>query len=578
MGMVVLAAFLVSTTYASQDEAQRAAIQKLEQASTSAVQIVFDSVTGVPRFITLRVPTYAALTAEKASYRFLEDYKALFKMAQPSQELSVKAVQRDRLGMTHVRMFQSLGNVPVFGHELVVHIDREGSIYAVNGKFVPQVEVQTLTPALSAQRAIEIALSDVGPTLYRWDTQLEQMLPPGKTWRPTADLVIYEHNAQFRLAYRTMIAVEEPEPANWVYFIDAMTGEVLYRYNDLKHASEPERTVPEPPKQDAVGKGYSLYRGPLSINTNSKWQFFEMVDNIRGLTTYNARNKLRLPGLLFRDLDNTWGDGTKSHPQSAAVDAHAGAADTADYYLNTHGRDSYDDAGAQIISTVHYRRNYVNAFWNGEQMVYGDGDGVTSDPLVALDVISHELTHAVTEYTANLIYQDQSGALNESISDVFAMMVDRDDFMIGEDCWTPGVPGDALRYMDDPPKGGQPNHMEDYVVTPEDNGGVHTNSGITNFAAYLATAGGTGKLGDVVTGIGHDKVEQIWYRALSVYMTSSTDFADARLTTIQAATDIYGAASSEVQTIKDAWTAVGVGTSLQSSTVVTFDEPASIGN
>src|SRR4030067_3301995 len=157
-----------------------------------------------------------------------------------------------------------------------------------------------------------------------------------------------------------------------------------------------------------------------------------MVDNIRGLTTYNGRNKLGLPGLLFRDLDNTWGDGTKSNSQSAAVDAHAGAADTADYYLNTHGRDSYDDAGAPIISTVHYRRHYVNAFWNGQQMVYGEGDGVTSDPLVALDVISHELTHAVTDYTAALIYQDQSGALNESISDVFAMMVDRDDFMIGE--------------------------------------------------------------------------------------------------------------------------------------------------
>ncbi|MBI1926307.1 M4 family metallopeptidase, partial [Candidatus Poribacteria bacterium] len=381
--------------------------------------------------------------------------------------------------------------------------------------------------------------------VYRWDTMFEEMLPAGQSWRPTAELMVYEHQGQFRLVYRTMIAIEEPEPANWVYFIDARTGAVVHRYNDLKHT-------------DAVGTGHSLYRGTVSINTNLAGSTFEMKDNPRNLWTYDARNRRRLPGVLFTDADNVWGDGTKSNPQTAGVDAHWGAATTYDYYLNTHSRDSFDDAGARITSTVHYRRNYVNAFWNGQQVVYGDGDGSTADPLVDLDVVSHELTHAVTQYTANLIYQDQSGALNESTSDVFAMMVDTDDFTIGEDSWTPGVPGDALRYMDDPPKGGQPNHMEDFLVTDEDNGGVHTNSGIPNFAAYLATAGGVGKKGDVVTGIGRSKVEGIWYRALSVYMTPSTDFMAARLTTAQAATDLYGGGSPEVQTIEDAWTAVGV--------------------
>ncbi len=545
--MTILFAWALSSVWAADvgDEAQIQAINRLEKVSQTPVKLVFDERTGIPRFMNLRVPVAAGLGAEAAAYQFLEEYKAIFKMESPAAELSVKEIKRDRLGMTHLKMRQSVAGVPVFGRELIVHIDQNRNIYAINGEFAPRINIET-TPAIGPENAIQAAIADVGPAVYRWDTMFEEMLPAGQSWRPTAELMVYEHQGQFRLVYRTMIAIEEPEPANWVYFIDARTGAVLYRYNDLQHA-------------DAVGTGHSLYRGAVNINTNQTSRSYEMKDNPQNLWTYNARNKTRLPGLLFKDADNTWGDGTKSDPQSAAVDAHFGAAATHGYYLNTHGRNSFDDAGARITSTVHYRNNYVNAFWNGQQVVYGDGDGVTADPLVDLDVVSHEITHGVTEHTAGLIYQDQSGALNESVSDVFAMMVDTDDFTIGEDSWTPGVPGDALRYMDDPTEGGQPNHMEDFLVTDDDNGGVHTNSGIPNFAAYLATAGGTGKLGDVVTGIGRNKIEGIWYRALSVYMTPSTDFVAARLTTAQAAADLYGGGSPEVGTIEDAWTAVGVG-------------------
>jgi hypothetical protein len=189
-------------------------------------------------------------------------------------------------------------------------------------------------------------------------------------------------------------------------------------------------------------------------------------------------------------------------------------------------------------------------------VVYGDGDDVQADPLVDLDVVTHELTHGVTQYSADLIYQNQSGALNESVSDVFAMIVDTDDFTIGEDSWTPGTAGDALRFMFDPNLGGDPKHMDEFVNTTADNGGVHTNSGIPNFAAYLATAGGTGKHGDEVEGIGRAKVGAIWYRALTVYMTPSTDFAGARAATVTAAADLFH--PPEVGTIEDAWTAVGL--------------------
>ncbi len=532
----------------SPDELQIEAIRQLEKASQDKVEIVLAKDTGIPQFIRMRVPVSSALSAENAVYRFLEKYRAIFKMENPRRELSTKIIQTDRLGMTHVRMRQSINNIPVFGRELIAHMDRSHHIYAINGEFIPGLKVSGVKPSISSKYAINVAMTDIGPAVYRWDTTLEQMLPSGKSWRPVAELMIYDHHGQARLVWRTMIAVERPEPANWVYFVDAKTGVVLDRYNDIQNV-------------DAIGTGHSLYRGVVSINTNDRsGRIYELIDNSRKLSTYDARNRkiILASGRLFRDTDNIWGDGTTGDSQSAAVDAHWGAAMTWDYYLTTHGRNSFDDAGAPIISTVHYGKNYVNAFWNGEQMVYGDGDGVTADPLVDLDVVSHELTHAVTEHTAGLIYMNQSGALNESVSDVFAMMIDTDDYTIGEDSWTPHILGDALRYMDDPTRGGQPDHMDDYLVTDQDNGGVHTNSGIPNFAAYLATAGGAGKYGDIVTGIGRTKVGDIWYRALSVYMTSSTDFEAARLATLAAAADLYGTA--EVQTVDDAWFAVGVGT------------------
>ena len=216
------------------------------------------------------------------------------------------------------------------------------------------------------------------------------------------------------------------------------------------------------------------------------------------------------------------------------VDAHYGATATYDYYKNTHGRNSYDGNNATITSTVHYSSNYNNAFWNGSQMVYGDGDGSTFIALVALDIVAHELTHAVTERTANLVYEKEPGALNESVSDIFGIMVDRDDWLIGEDSYTPGTSGDALRHLDDPTLGGQPDHYDDRLYpgscTPSqynDYCGVHSNSGIPNKAAYLMIQGGTHG-GVTVTGVGRAAVEDIWYRALTTYVTSQTNFDGAR--------------------------------------------------
>ncbi len=232
------------------------------------------------------------------------------------------------------------------------------------------------------------------------------------------------------------------------------------------------------------------------------------------------------------------------------MDAHYYADVVYDYYLNTHNRDSYNGKGAAVESVVHFDKNYNNAAWTGQYMIYGDGDGVTFSELSgAKDVIAHELTHAVTETSSNLVYENQPGALNESFSDVFGYFVDPDDWLMGEDIYTPKIAGDALRSLSDPAKYDQPEHMNNYQNLPNtkagDWGGVHINSGIPNKAAY-----------NTIQKIGKAKAEKIYYRALTQYLTTNSQFVDAKKALVQSATDLYGA--TEAAAVTEAWNAVGV--------------------
>jgi vibriolysin len=264
---------------------------------------------------------------------------------------------------------------------------------------------------------------------------------------------------------------------------------------------------------------------------------------------HSGNNGSSLPGTLKR-----------SEGQAPNTDAVVNAnydllGNVYDGYLSLFGRDSYDGAGAQLISTVHHQQNYVNAFWNGTQMVYGDGDGVQSSSLaLSFDVTAHELTHAVTERESGLIYQNESGALNEALSDIFGAIlearldggVNADTWKIGEDVWTPATAGDALRYLDNPTLDDySPDFYPERLTGPSDNGGVHGNSGIANHAFYLLTVGGKhvrNKTPNVtVPALGLEKAAQIWYRANTTYLGPSSGFASLRTALRQSATDLYGA-------------------------------------
>lgn len=284
---------------------------------------------------------------------------------------------------------------------------------------------------------------------------------------------------------------------------------------------------------------------------------------------YDAKNGNTLPGTLAR------GEGDPASSDAAVNEAYDGSGVTYDLYSDIYGRNSINNNGMKIDSTVHYQKGYDNAFWDGKQMVYGDGDEdlPPADRLfnrftIALDIIGHELTHGVTQFEANLAYWDQSGALNESMSDVFGSLVKQyqrkqtaaeADWVIGEGLFTSNVIGVGIRSMKAPGtayndsvlgKDPQPGHMKDYVRTVEDNGGVHINSGIPNHAFYVTAI----ELG----GNAWEKAGRIWYKTLTEKLLDRATFQQACDLTYAAAGELYGNNSLEQQAVKKGWSEVGI--------------------
>ncbi len=474
-------------------------------------------------------------------------------------DFSVKSNEIDAQGYAHTKFQQRIGTVPVWEGEVIVHHKPDGELFTVTDNLRPVDPIDT-TATLKAADAVKIAKK-----IYEGSRHL--------TEPPVADLWIFNTGESSRLAYRvTMKRMDgSADTAMPVIFIDAHSGEKLLQYNNFQ-----------------TGTGNSLYSGNVVIGTTRNGSTFYMENLTRANNrpkhgTFNYNNTTTTMSRVT-DTDDIW-DTTINR---AAVDAQYGAEATLDYFRFVHGRNGMNGTGGPgyttaidgtsslITSAVHYGTNYNNAGWNGSYMVYGDGDGTTFSSLVTIDIAGHELTHGVTEFTANLTYLNESGALNESMSDVFGTMVNRYakpaswNWQIGEECYTPANgTGDALRFMNAPHSAANsgftvdddPDHYSERYVGSSDNGGVHINSGIANNAFYLLSQGGTHHLSAVaVTGIGPDKAEQIWYKALSAYMTASTNFAGARTATISAATQLFGSTSPENTAVQKAWCAVGVGT------------------
>ncbi|MEZ5359256.1 MAG: M4 family metallopeptidase [Candidatus Zixiibacteriota bacterium] len=459
--------------------------------------------------------------AEKV-HSFFASRTAQFGITNPAEELRLVSEETDELGYTHIRFQQEYQGIPVWGSQTIVHFSDNETIYLVGGQTIATPKLNTIVPAISELTSTGKAKAEIKNDVHTTDLTAED------------EVIIYALSGEPRLARMVTITSPSDGSIRWRVFIDAETGEVIDTFNDI-HFDGPD-----------TGSGIDVLGQNQVFPIYDQGGSYQMRDISRNgeIRTYqDFYNGGSLS--IDPDFDKIWDDNSA---QPAEVSGHVYAAITYDYFLNTFGRDSYNNAGADIIVNVHDPRYVNNAYWNGQALNFADGDGVNYLPFSgSLDVVAHELTHAVTSYTAGLIYQYQSGALNESFSDVFGSCVDRDNWLLGEDIKMTG--NGYIRSMANPTSTGQPAHMDNFLWLDisVDNGGVHINSGIPNHAFFWA-----------VGFLGYDKCEQIWYRTLTTYLTPNSGMYFWAAMTVQSTIDLYGAGSPEHNAIITSLAQVGL--------------------
>jgi bacillolysin len=488
-----------------------------------------------------------------------------------SRELELRLDREDTLmtGRRHTRYRQTVDGIPIYGADVARQTDEKGVTVSIFGDVYDGVRIST-TPGISSDRVREILAARTGVEL-------------GADRDPRL-LVLPRESGAFTLVYTARVAT--PEDIT-LYFIDAQTGSVIEQRSDAKRQSA------------SVGAGIGVLGERKKVSSSAQGGTYVSSDRLRPpvIETYDMKGNLnRLLGVLngftlpgqsdfASDSDNEWTDGPN-------VDAHVYAGYTYDYYFKRFGRRGLDNANIRIRSFTHpvNRQDartappgvlftfFVNAFYFGDGiMVYGEGlptelslDGQRWNYLAgSLDVVAHELTHGVTDYSSELIYQDESGALNEAFSDIMATSAvfffqqagsgaGTADYIIGNDVVTPG----GIRSLQDPRAYGYPDNYRIRFIGSEDNGGVHINSSIATHAFYLAIEGGTNRTSGLnVQGIGaanREQMEKVFYRAFTQLLPSNARFATARAATLQAAQDLYPGNSAIANALTQAWTAVGV--------------------
>ncbi len=470
----------------------------------------------------------------------------------PEEGLVMRSVSDDGTGVQHVRFDSTFRGVRVFGGEAIVHVGANGKVLGVTNQH--RRAYGDSRPTVSESEAVGVAWADLAPAAV-----------PSAV--PSAELVFYPFEGAHHLAWLVDAFIEDGvnDPRARIYIIDAHSAQVITSWDNLQIYTPGTGTA-------KVGSAKPLYlsSSPATLPLNTEQYTdgkYGMVDRVfYNCYTTDMLNRKNGTGTLFSDADNVWGNYLTSDRATVGTDAHLGMTYTLAYYKNVHGRNGIYNDSTGVYSRVHYGRSYNNAFWSAscKCMTYGDGDGSVFSPLVSLDVAAHEMSHGVCAATAALVYSGESGGLNEANSDIFGAAVefyaastkDPGDWWIGEMIYTPTTAGDALRYMDTPRRDGRSiDHYSLYTSTMD----VHYSSGLGNNWFFLLANGGTNQTSGIgVTGIGIAKAERIWYVALTGYMTSTTTFSGARTATIDAATQLFGSTSVEVQRVKDAWTAVGV--------------------
>jgi Zn-dependent metalloprotease len=552
----------------SQIHVPRVAVAK---AQTSGLQIQWHESNGTPVSIAVSAETQkqnlakiaAATSAAQIALSFLNENRELLRLDNPVEELQVAEEHTDQLGKRHVKFTQHYHGIPVWAHDLVAHVEPDGRLYAINARYSPSPgKISLEHAAITADQALMIASNELGARagIEMLPSALQELL---HYQGPQATRYIWIHPTTLepRLVWHVQIRPNLVD--EWFFFIDAGSGEILERYNNTKFDGPRTAQAFDLNSEIQTVHSYQISNTYFLIDASRPiWQAQQpnIINDARGaLVTLDVRNtdlERGVPLYHVTSQNNQWQDRT-------AVSAHANVGKVFEYYLNTHGRRAIDGEGSTMVSLIHVTEDgqgMDNAYWNGSFMIYGDGDKLVRPMAGALDVAAHEMTHGVIQHTVGLEYKFQSGALNESLADIFAAFVDREDWLLAEDVVLPdSFPSGAMRDLANPHNGGakyldngwQPAHVNEFVTLPiyRDNGGVHANSGIPNHAAYL-----------IAQALGREKTEKIYYRVLDArYLNYQSLFVDMRLAALQAATDLYGANSPEVNAVAAGFQGVGIG-------------------
>lgn len=528
-------------------------------------------------------------------FDYLEAIKTPIQIKAPQEEFVIINRSTDDLGHTHIKLQQRFEGVNIYGGQVILHA-QNGQVNLFNGRNYPTPNLENLTPSISKESAENIAKQIISKeTSITELSELEQKLM-SEARQP--ELVIYypESSRQPILAWH--LELHPNIMHQYEYFINAKTGALLDGYSTL---CQLHHNVNRTKTHEHAPKGVSAQENQFSINNNNLSTAPEngpATTNARDLNnTIQTVNSYEINGDFFlidaskamfsssrsklpnepvgavwtidangQSPENSNFDashvvsGANSWNEGLPVSAHSNAGIVYDYYRNTFSRNSFNNQGGTIISVINVSdkdgSNLENAFWTGTAMFYGNGGNEFAPLAKSLDVAAHEMSHGVVSTTANLRYQGESGAMNESFADVFAVLVDRDDYRLGEDVVNPNIfRSGALRDLANPHNGGnrlgdagwQPDNVSEQYRGNQDNGGVHINSGIVNKAFHL-----------ISSNIGREKAEKIYYRALTEYLVNSSQFVDLRASIIQSSEDWHGVGSNEAVIAGQAFDAVGI--------------------
>lgn len=533
----------------------------------SAIHILARDEQGLPVWAELAYNEQDGATLASQASRVLSDMASLMKITNANEDWTLLRIDQRSPGEAVLIYEQQFQGVPVEGAEIRLHA-RDGRLTFFSGRYFPSPSLTNIQPDLTSEQALLLARSTIGardiaviPAAY-----LPELHAP--------QLSILHRNGQPILVWKMELMANALE--RWTVYTDAHSGEVVHKRPETCSLSGGHDHAMPLLDGPFTANAIDLKGVNRLINTYQVGSTYYMLDGSRpmfkpgasmlpddpvgGILTIDALNTS--PALnTFKAAHVTSGNNSWNKP--AAVSAHYNAGIAYEYYLQTFNRNSINGTGGAILSFVNVADEngggMDNAFWNGAAMFYGNGDQAFLPLARSLDVAGHEMTHGVIQSTANLVYEKESGALNESFADIFATMIDRDDWKIGEEVVKTSVfPSGALRDLQDPHNGGsglgspgwQPKNTSEQYLGSQDNGGVHINSGIPNHAFYLFASN---------AGVTKEQAEQVFYRALDKYLVKSSKFIDLRYAVVQSCKDLFGAGTPLVAIAENAFNAVGIG-------------------